>query len=129
MLRPRRGNAAAGFILLEVLVATTILTIGLFALIGGLNQCVAAARRMQNYSMAETMLTNKSYEFRNDRTTDYLDQQGSFDDVPGFSWERRFDPTDADGLWQQTITVYWYERGKLFSDSVVEYRYLPQKPM
>ena len=125
----RRGDSVAGFILLEVLVATTILTIGLFALVDGLNQCVAAARRVQNYSMAETMLANKSYEFRVDRATDYLDQEGQFDDYPGFSWERKFDQTDADGLWQQTITVYWYERGKLFSDSVVEYRYLPQKSM
>jgi Tfp pilus assembly protein PilV len=125
----RRDNAVAGFILLEVLVATTILTIGLFALIDGLNQCVASARRVQNYSTAETMLANKCYEFRVERATDYLDQEGPFDDYPGFSWERKFDQTDADGLWQQTITVYWYERGKLFSDSVVEYRYLPQKPM
>ena len=124
----RRGNAVAGFILLEVLLATTILTIGLFALVDELNQCVVAARRVQNYSMAETLLTNKSYEFRVDLATDYLDQEGPFDDYPGFSWERKFDPTDADGLWQQTITVYWYEHGQLFSDSVAEYRYLPQKP-
>ncbi len=122
-----RDNTATGFILLEVVVATTIMTIGLFALIDGLNRCVAAEQRVQNYAIAETLLTNKSYEFRVDRATDYLDQEGSFDDYPGFSWQRKFDPTDADGLWQQTITVYWSERGMLFSDSVVEYRYLPQK--
>ena len=124
----RRGAATAGFILLEVLIATTILAIALFALIDGLNQCISAAHRVQNYSVAETMLANKCYEFRIDRATDYLDQEGPFDDYPGFSWERKFESTDAEGFWQQTITVYWYERGKLFGDSVVEYRYLPQKP-
>jgi type II secretion system protein I len=125
---PRRIDAVAGFILLEVLVATTILTIGLFALIDELSQCVAAARRVQNYSVAENLLANKCYEFHTDRATDYLDQESPFEDLPGWSWERKFESTDAEGLWQQTITVYWYERGKLFSDSAVEYRYLPQKP-
>jgi Tfp pilus assembly protein PilV len=114
--------------LLEVLIASAILTIGLFALIDGLNQCVAAVHRVQNYSVAQTLLANKSYEFRVESADDYTDQEGQFDDYPGFSWERKFAPTDGDGLWEQTITVYWYERGRLFSDSVFEYRYMPQKP-
>src|ERR1700687_4271988 len=116
-----------GFLLLEVLFASAIAGIGLFALITSLGRCLAAARSIQNYTMAETMLANKSYEFRVERPTDMLDQEGVFADNPLFSWARKFESTDTEGWWQQTITVYWYERGQLVSDSVMEYRYIPEK--
>jgi Tfp pilus assembly protein PilV len=122
------ARSESGFMLLEVLLAATILAVGLFAIIDGLGRCLAAARGIQNYATAETMLANKSFEFRTDEVANTLNQEGNFaDEHPGFSWTRTFDQTDTEGLWQQTITVYWYERGKLSSDSVVEYRYLPDK--
>ena len=74
------------------------------------------------FPASEILLANKSFEFRTERPTDILDQEGEFEDYPGFSWSRKLDRTDTDGLWTQTITVYWYERGKLASDWVVEYR-------
>ena len=122
----RRRNQH-GFLLLEVLFASAIAGIGLFALITCLGRCLSASRSIQNYTMAETMLANKSYEFRVERPTDMLDQEGVFADAPQFSWTRRFESTDSEGLWKQTITVYWYERGRLVSDAVAEYRYIPEK--
>ena len=131
-----RANDRRGFILLEVILATFIITVGLFAMIDGLNRCIAAARSVQNYTIAETLLANKSYEFRVERPTDMLDQNGAFDDYPGFSWSRTLESADLSdsstgeeiqGLWKQSITVYWMERGKPSVDSVVEYRFLPQK--
>ena len=116
-----------GFLLLEVIVAVSLIAVGLFVLLEGLGRCLAAARSVQNYSLVETLLANKSYEFRVERAQDFLDQDGKFDDYPGFEWDRRFDGTDAEGLWKQTITVYWTERSKRVSDSVVEFRYLPNK--
>jgi Tfp pilus assembly protein PilV len=117
----------AGFLLLEVLLAVFILALGGFVLIECLGRCVAEARSIQYYSVCDILLANKSYEFRTERPADILDQQGTFDDYPGYSWSRRFENTDIDGLWQQTITVYWYERGEAVSQSIVEYRYLPDK--
>jgi hypothetical protein len=122
---PRRRDS--GFMLLEVILAVTLLAISMVAIIASLSQCLAAARAVQSYSTSEILLANKSFEFRTERPTDLLDQEGEFDDYPGFSWSRRLEGTDTEGLWAQTITVYWYERGKLASDSVVEYRYLPEK--
>ena len=119
-----------GFLLLEVILATALIAIGLFAIIDALGRCLAAARTIQNYTISETLLANKSYEMRVEQPTNYLDLEGPFDDYPGFTWERKFEPAGADdveGLWKQTITVYWYERGRLSQDSVVEYRYMPQK--
>ena len=122
-----RAHDQRGFLLLEVLFAAALVAISLFALIESLNRCLAAARTVQNYSIAENLLVNKSYEFRVERPTDYLDQEGKFDDYAGYTWARALESTDTESLWKQTITVYWWERGKLTSDSVAEYKYLPQK--
>ena len=116
-----------GFMLLEVILAVTLLAISMVAITASLTQCLAAARSVQSYSTSEILLANKSFEFRTERPTDIFDQEGEFEDYPGFSWSRKLTGTDTEGLWEQTITVYWYERGKLASDSVVEYRYLPDK--
>ncbi len=123
----RRRPGAGGFLLLEVILAVFLLSISMFALIDGLGRCVAAARSVQSYSTSEILLANKSFEFRTERGTDILDQEGTFTSYPGYSWSRRLEGTDTEGLWKQTFTVYWYERGNLVSDSVVEYRYLPEK--
>jgi Tfp pilus assembly protein PilV len=122
-----KGRGQAGFMLLEVVFATTLVAVGLFALIDGLGRCLAAVHTVQNYTIADTLLANECCVFRVERPTDMLDQEGDFPDYPGFTWARKLEQTDTEGLWQQTITVYWYERGRLASESVVEYRYLPEK--
>ena len=120
-----------GFLLLEVLVAVFVLAVSLFVLIEQLSVCVAGARSIQNYTVSNMLLAYKSYEFRAEQPTDILDQDGKFDRAPyyypDYSWTRKFEGTDTEGLWQQTITVYWYEHGTEVSDSIVEYRYLPDK--
>lgn len=113
--------------LIEVIFAVMLVALGLFVLIEGLSRCLAAARSVQNYSRVEMLLANKGYEFRVEQAQDYEDKDGRFDDFPGYSWQRTLESTDEEDLWKQTITVYWYERNKLTSDSVVEYRYLPEK--
>ena len=124
----RRGcRNQTGFMLLEVVLAVFLLSICLFALIDSLGRCVAAARSVQSYSTSEVLLANKCFEFRVERDQDILDQEGQFPDYPGYSWSRRLESTETEGLWQQTVTVYWYERGQIASDSVVEYKYLPDK--
>ena len=117
----------SGFMLLEVILATAIMAIAFFALIDGLGRCVAAARAVQGYTISEMLLANKSYEFRMERPTDFLDQEGTFEDYSGFTWSRSFELTETEGLWKQTITVGWMERGQLATDSVTEYRYIPEK--
>jgi hypothetical protein len=125
--QPRARARRGGFLLLEAALATLLLAIGLFAIIEAMNRCLAAAISVQNQSMTEIYLANKAYEFKVERPDDYLDQEGVFDDNPAFAWRRQFQPTETEGLWVQTITVYWQERGQPASDSLVEYRYLPQK--
>ena len=117
----------SGFMLLEVILAVLLLSIGLFAVIDGLSRCIAAAGSIQNYHIAETLLANKSYEFTSEKPDDIEAEQGDFKDYPQFKWERTFEPTEQETLWLQTITVTWIEKGKPSTDSVAQYRYLPQK--
>ena len=123
----KRRQTQRGFMLMEVIVAVSLVAIGLFVLIEGLSRCLAAARSVQTYSLVETMLANKSYEFRVEQAQDYDDKDGRFDDYPGYSWQRTFEKTDLDDLYKQTITIYWRERNNLVSEAAVEYRYLPDK--
>jgi len=116
-----------GFMLLEVLLAAFLLAAGLLVLIEGLGQCIAAARSVQNYAVAEVLLANKSYEFRVERAQSYDDDEGEFPDYPGFEWRREFESTEVEGLWKQIIMVRWTERNRPALDSIVEYRYLPEK--
>jgi hypothetical protein len=107
--------------------ATAMLAIAVGSLVTALNRCLAAARAIEYYTTAENLLANKMAEFRDERANDYLDQEGTFEEQPNFRWERKFESTEFEGLWKQTITVFWKERGRVASDSVVDYRYLPRK--
>jgi type II secretion system protein I len=121
------ARGQGGFLLLEVIAAAAIVAVALFALMDSLSRCLAAARSVQNYSVAETLLANKSHEFRVERAEDMQDQEGTFEERAGFAWRRTFEATETEGLWKQTITVTWPERSREASDSVTEYRYLPRK--
>lgn len=120
-------TASDGYVLLEVVLAVAIVAIALGVLIESLGQCLAAARSVQNYAMAETLLANKSAEFRTELAADTSDQEGEFEDYPLFQWSRKLEPADTEKLWKQTITITWTERGLPSTDSAVEYRYLANK--
>jgi type II secretion system protein I len=122
----KRDRQQQGYMLLEVVLASMLVAIGLAVMLSSLGRCLAAARGIQNYTIAETVLANKCYDLRMD-LTNYLPQEGDCEDFPGFKWRRDFEETETEGLWKQTVTVYWNERSREVSDSVVEYRYLPEK--
>ena len=92
---------------------------------------MAAARSINTATIANHLLANKAYEFRVEQATDYLDQEGEFPDYAGYAWNRKLEDVqieglETEGLYKQTITVTWHERGRSVSESVVEYRYLPE---
>jgi len=125
--RGSRSGAPSGYVLLEVVIAVALVAIALGVLIENLGRCLAATRSVQNYAMAETLLANKSAEFRTELASETGDLQGEFEDYPSFQWSRTLEPTDIEGLWKQTITISWSERGLPCSTSGVEYRYIASR--
>ena len=123
----KRARSPRGFMLLEVVIALAIVAVALPALIGSLSRCLAAARAVQNYSLVEMLLANKSYDFRVEQAQDYDDKDGQCEGYPGYTWQRTLVATDTEDLWLQTLTIYWHERNKTASESILEYRYLPEK--
>lgn len=124
--------ARSGFMLLEVMLAVLLLAIALYAIIDGVNRCVVATVSIRNYSVAATLLANKSHELRTDLADDMEDLDGEFEDMPAFRWERRFeqrDDTEETKIWIQRLTVHWEERGFETSETLTEYRYLPDKAL
>jgi Tfp pilus assembly protein PilV len=122
-----KRDGRKGYVLLEVVLAVTLVAIGLSVLMDCLGRCLAATRSIRNYTVSGMLLANKSCEFRLDRAEDTQNQEGDFEQYPGYTWRRVLEPTDTEGLWQQTVTVLWVERGRESSDSLVEYRYFPRK--
>jgi len=120
-------TSSHGYILLEVVIAVAVVAVALGVLIESLGRCLAAAHSVQNYAMAETLLANKSAEFRTELAADTGDQEGDFEEYPLFHWSRKLEGSDTEKLWKQTITITWTERGQPSTDSAVEYRYLPSK--
>jgi type II secretion system protein I len=118
-------SASSGYVLLEVVIAVALVAIALGVLIESLGQCLAAARSVQNYAVAETLLANKSAEFRAELADDTEDQEGECEEHPNFQWSRKLEATPVEKIWKQTITITWLERGQPSTDSAVEYRYLP----
>lgn len=118
---------ANGYVLLEVILAVALVAVALGVLLESLGRCLAAARSVQNYALAETLLANKCAEFRTELASEPGDLEGEFEEYPNFRWSRTLEPTELEGLWKQTITITWTERGLPSTDSAVEYRYLPNR--
>ncbi len=77
-------TSSHGYILLEVVIAVAVVAVALGVLIESLGRCLAAAHSVQNYAMAETLLANKSAEFRTELAADTGDQEGDFEEYPLF---------------------------------------------
>ena len=67
----------------------------MFVLVEGLSRCLAATRSVQTYATSEMLLANQSYIFHTERGTDIIDEEGSFDDYPGYTWSRKLEQTDT----------------------------------
>ncbi len=117
--------------LLEVVCAVFLLAVGIFAIMQSLNRCIAATASIRQYAVVGALLANKSYELRTEMADDYDDLNEDFPDMPGYRWERVFEEmedTQETKMWIQHLTVYWIEQGREVSESITEYRYLPEKP-
>ena len=129
-----------GLTLIEVMLALTILGVGLSVLIATASKCLAVIRQSKNYENARHLLAiveidfhNKLLELEEDGELENLEDGSEAVDFPyefsnyKGSWEVTTIGEEEDGLKQISFRVTWSERGKESFEEVTMYRYVPQK--
>ena len=113
------------FILLELMLAVAILSIGLLSLTNIFSISLSAARSSENYFTASLLLEEKIEEIQ--REVSEGTEEGEFEDYPHFSWQSEVIPyEEIKGLWIIKLTVFWRERGDETEESILKYLYKPE---
>lgn len=132
----RRGVSGrgrrTGMTLIEVLLALTLLAMGLGALLVGTTRCLAVVAQARNYETARRLLARVAAEYPLDPDAEEGigegDDGGAFDDVPGFSWTRTVRPVGEpeDGLFEVRTSVNWSDAGRDSRETLTTWIYAPQ---
>ena len=113
------------FILLELMLAVAILSIGLLSLTNIFSISLNAARAAENYFTASLLLEEKIEEIQREVAEGM--GEGEFEDYPHFSWQSEVTPyEEIKGLWIIKLTVSWRERGDETEESILKYLYKPE---
>jgi prepilin-type N-terminal cleavage/methylation domain-containing protein len=121
----RRGLAARkGFSLIEVLIAATILGVGLTMLLTAASRCLAVMKISRNYQKAQWALNLGLLEHPLIETDDVSDWEVSAVDYDGFTFSREVEEEDVeteDGLFIVRSRVVWSDRGSETKEEVEQY--------
>jgi prepilin-type N-terminal cleavage/methylation domain-containing protein len=126
----RLGKTRAGLTLVEVLMALTILSIGLFVLVAAASRCLAVARQAKHYEKARHLLARAELEnaLQFEEEIEEGAANGSFSGEPGYSWSRDvrlLSEEEEDGFYEVTWRVHWTDRRKAAKEEVVTYLHAP----
>jgi Tfp pilus assembly protein PilV len=95
-----------------VLVAMTVLAVGIVGVLGAISACVRASTAAAGYSRGTLLAQQVVAELARNPTLEAEALSGTFDDVaPGYRWDAEVAAADAQGLHPVAITVTW-ENGR-----------------
>lgn len=107
----RRTGGAAGFSLIEVIVALTIVAIAFVGLLGLHNRNLALIARDQDLTRATLLARQFITEMEVvEQWPDSGTSRGEFANAPGFAWEREVTDTDLPTVRRVVLRVIWDER-------------------
>jgi hypothetical protein len=118
--------------LIEVLLAITILSMGLSALLVGSSRCLAVVRQARNYETARRLLPRVEIESPLDPDEQGLQEaEDSGDFGPedaGFKWERTVRPIGEkeDHLFEIVTRVLWSDDERASRETVTTWIYDPK---
>lgn len=108
-----------GFTLLEVIIAVAIMGASLAILLGSVNRNLVLASQSKNQSIASALAQQKIGEIELEGYPQIGEQQGAFDEFPGFYWYLRVLPYDIEQLGTEIriviLDVSWDEGNKVFT--------------
>ena len=109
--RAERAVGAAGFTLIEVMVAMTIVAFAFVGLLGLHNRNLKMIGDDQNLTQATLLARRFITEMEVvEQWPDSGTSRGEFPEVPGFYWERDVQDTDLTTVRRVVLHVFWDER-------------------
>lgn len=107
--RTSRRFANPGFTLVEMIVATVLLTVGVVGALGAIHSAAQSTIQADGSQTAAILAQKQITELQ--LQPDQLtggDQQGDFgDDYPGYHWQQSLEATDYTNLFKVTVTITW----------------------
>ena len=111
-----------GFTLVEVLLATVILSVSLVVLLTGASRCLAVMKAGKNYQMAQWVLGQGEVDSPLMATNDVKSMAYEHEYDNGFKYVRTIeDDDDKDGLYLVRTVVTWTGRAEGPREEVVRY--------
>jgi general secretion pathway protein I len=129
---PNCSRAAAGFTLLEIMVALSIIAIVLVSVYKMHSQTIVMSNSARFHTLAPLLTQRKMAEFEIKDPADWSDDDGVFgEEFPGYSWKVSIDDVDSEILGDQAehlkkveVTVSYNNDEKIYS--LRTYRYARQ---
>lgn len=115
----RGSSKKGGFTLLEVIVAVAIMGAALAILLGAVNKNLTLASRSKNLSIASSLAQQKLGEIELEGYPEVGEEQGIFEESPGFGWYLTVLPYDIEQLGTEIrvviLVVTWDEGQREFT--------------
>jgi type II secretion system protein I len=113
-----RNTAEHGFTLLEVIVAVAIMGASLAILLGAVNRNLVLASQSKNQSIAYALAQQKLTEIELQGYPEVGQEQGVFEEYPGFNWYVNVLPYDIEQLGTEIrivmVDIAWDEGNQVF---------------
>jgi prepilin-type N-terminal cleavage/methylation domain-containing protein len=121
----------SGLTLIEVMLALTILGMGLTVLIATTSRCLGVVRQAKNYETARHLLGRVELEhpLQLEEKIEAGSDSGDFSGEPGFQWTRDIEVVgkEEDGLFSVLTRIAWSDSGRKKSEEVITYLYRPEE--
>jgi len=111
---PRHASRRAGFSLLEVLVALTVIAFAFVGLLGLHGRNIKAVAHDQQLTratlLARELVSQIQFQVSSGGLQQLADSRGTFEGYPGFRWERQVLTTSHDEVREVIVRVIFDER-------------------
>lgn len=123
----RRRRLQRGFTLVEMIVATLLLAIGVAACMAAISASTRTSGVASEYSTAALLGDRHFSELMSDPNGPTTgEQSGDFSDHPEFHWRQSIDQSDITGLLRISLTIEWQNGTGVRSAQFVTYEPQPQ---